>query len=321
MTPTKALSMKNNECIIRINNTLSKYWLVQILVFCTVLFSCQSKQQNYSPSFSTQPPVLETEYIFGVHPLYNPKALNEIYGPLADVLTEQIPHTKFRLEASRNYASFDQKLYNEQFHFALPNPYQTLNAIKRGYHVIAKQGDDYKFCGIIIVKKDTDIQSYTDLKGKKICFPAPTALAATMMPQYLLHKNGVKLSDVEIKYVGSQESSILNVYNGLSDAGATWPVPWHALIKKRPEIAEKLEIKWQSEPLVNNSIMAHNNIPDSVINQVKTILINLHKTSDGKKILERMEISKLEEANNETYRVADNFLIDFNENVRPIKID
>ena len=40
-------------------------------------------------------------------------------------------------------------------------------------------------------------------------------LAATMMPQYYLHTHGIDVNrDVETRYVGSQESSILNVLRG-----------------------------------------------------------------------------------------------------------
>ncbi|HEX7454670.1 MAG TPA: PhnD/SsuA/transferrin family substrate-binding protein [Gallionella sp.] len=73
--------------------------------------------------------------------MHNPARLFEIYGPLIDYLNRNIPGATFRLEASRNYEEFEKKLYARQFDFALPNPYQTLNSLGHGYHVIAKMGD------------------------------------------------------------------------------------------------------------------------------------------------------------------------------------
>ena len=42
--------------------------------------------------------------------------------------------------------------------------------------------DDNNFRGIFIVRKDTNIQQVSDIKNKTVSYPAPTALAATMMP-------------------------------------------------------------------------------------------------------------------------------------------
>jgi phosphonate transport system substrate-binding protein len=90
----------------------------------------------------------------------------------------------------------------------------------------ARWVDDEMFRGIILVRKDSGIHKVTDLKGKKVSYPALTALAATMMPHYYLHTHGIDVNrDIENLYVGSQESSIMNVLRGHVAAGATGPVP------------------------------------------------------------------------------------------------
>ena len=99
-------------------------------------------------------------------------------------------------------------------------------------------GDDNKFAGIILVRRDSGINKLSDLKGKKVSYPARTALAATMMPQYYFQTHGLDVNrDIENLYVGSQESSIMNVYLGNVAAGATWPMqnPW-VPPEKRPSV-------------------------------------------------------------------------------------
>ncbi len=72
-------------------------------------------------------------------------------------------------------------------------------------------------------------------------YPAPTALAAPLMPQYYLQTHGINvIAELGNKYIGSKESSVMNVFSGKSAASATWPPPWKALSKKRPELAEQL---------------------------------------------------------------------------------
>ncbi|MCK5071270.1 MAG: PhnD/SsuA/transferrin family substrate-binding protein, partial [Desulfocapsa sp.] len=119
------------------------YSLLLLILISLLMAGCDNgDQDSYTPRFSENPPRVVVEYILGVHPLHNPKRLHEIFGPITDYLTEQIPGAVFQIEASRNYAAFDEKLYSGHFHFALPNPYQTVNSLKHGYTVFGKMADD-----------------------------------------------------------------------------------------------------------------------------------------------------------------------------------
>jgi len=61
------------------------------------------------------------------------------------------------LEASRDYQAYEVKFRNRKPELILPNPWQTLEAIKVGYQVIAMAGDAEDFNGIFIVRKDSGI--------------------------------------------------------------------------------------------------------------------------------------------------------------------
>lgn len=238
---------------------------------------------------------------------------------MMDFLSEQIPGVRFKLEASRNYATYDKKLYAGKFDFSLPNPYQTINAIDKGYRVFAKMGDDENFRGIILVRRDSGISQVSDLKGKAVSYPAPTALAATMMPQYYLQTNGVDvMRDLDNRYVGSQESSVMNVYLNQTSAAATWPPPWLALAKERPELKNKLQVIWETQPLINNGLVVHPEVPADIVRQVHDLIVNLHTHERGKQILRQMELSRFESASNSSYDVVRDFIASFSHQVRPL---
>ena len=295
--------------------------LVVLVLFSTLLMSCDQKEvEEYNPAYSMLPLVAgDKEFIIGVHPLHNPKRLHEIFGPIARHLSENIGGVTFKIEASRNYDVYDKKLYSRKFDLAIPNPFQTINALKHGYYVFGKMADDENFRGIFIVRKDSGIKQVTDLKGQAVSFPAPSALAATMMPQYYLQQHGLNvMQDIDIKYVGSQESSIMNVMLGNTKAGATWPPPWRALSKERPKLAEELMVIWETAPLPNISLVARDDIDKSIVSKVKILFLNLHKHKEGKKWLAKMELSMFEDANNDTYKPIIKFLKDFDKEVRPI---
>jgi phosphonate transport system substrate-binding protein len=300
--------------------TINVVLALLLILFC---LSCQTTDQaaEYTPRYSANPPLIKkADYIFGVHPLHNPKRLFKVYQPMVDYINSHLNGGKLRLEASRDYPSFDKKLAEGYFDLALPNPYQTITAADNGYKIFGKMGDDHNFRGIILVRKDSKINSVNDLRGKTVSYPAPTALAATMMPQWYLYEHGIDIrKDIINSYVGSQESSIMNVYLGKSAAAATWPPPWKAFIKQRPEIAKKVTIKWETFSLPNNGLVARNDVPDEIVQQVSEIITTLHTHEEGKKILEAMELSRYEKADEKTYEPVREFLKKFETRVRPIK--
>ncbi|MEW5837724.1 MAG: phosphate/phosphite/phosphonate ABC transporter substrate-binding protein [Pseudomonadota bacterium] len=294
------------------------------LLFGLIVLALASCGQNHetaatAPQYSADSPDKLGEYVFAIHPLHNPARLFEVYAPLVDYLDRHIPQARFRLEASRNYHEFEKKLYAREPDFALPNPYQTLNALRYGYRVIAKMGDDEKFTGILLVRRDSNIRQPSDLKGKKISYPAPTALAATMLPQYFLQTHGLDVEhDVENIYVGSQESSIMGVYLGNVAAGATWPLPWLEFQQEHPDQAGELEVKWETEHLINNGVVARDDVPEALARQVADLLANFHATDEGRAILQRMQLSRFELAKDQDYMVIADFLRRFSEKVRPL---
>jgi phosphonate transport system substrate-binding protein len=296
-------------------------WRLTGLVGLLLLSACGGDAEpTYSPRFTDRPPEQATVYRFGIHPLHNPKRLFEVYQPLVDHINGQVQGFRLELEASRNYATYDERLFAGHFHFALPNPYQTFTALGHGYRVFGKMGDDENFRGIFLVRKDRGIRQVADLKGKAVSYPAPTALAATMMPQWYLHSHGLDvLRDIENRYVGSQESSIMNVYQGDVAAGATWPPPWRAFAKERPEVAAALEVIWETEPLINNGLVARRDLPVGAVEAVGRLLFELHLHAAGRAILAPMELSRFEPADDATYGVIQAFLERFEREVRPIR--
>jgi phosphonate transport system substrate-binding protein len=291
-----------------------------LLLLIALLAGCGKQEESYQPGFSEQASDDAKEYIVGIHPLHNPKRLLEVYGPIVAYIETNIPGTHFKLEASRNYDEYDKKLYSGRFDFAMPNPYQTIRSLHHGYRVFGKMADDSDFRGLILVRKDSGIKTVADLKGKKVSYPAATALAATMMPQYYLHTHGIDVNrDIENLYVGSQESSIMNVLRGHVAAGATWPIPWKTFVKERPELASQLEIKWQTGTLPNNGWVVRKDTPPEVADRFATLLFDLDKTAEGRAMLVRLPVSRFEAATEKTYQPVQDFLKIFSDSVRHVE--
>lgn len=272
-------------------------------------------QYSTSPSNNTM-----VTYRFAIHPLHNPQKLFETYQPLVDYLNKKIPTIYIELEASRDYPAFEKKFRAREPDLLLPNPWQTLQAMDNGYHVIAMAGNADDFKGIFIARKDNDMKSPIELKGKRVSYPAPTALAAAIMPQYFLHSHGIDINnDIDNIYVGSQESSIMNVYLGNVIVGATWPPPWRAFKKDNPEQAKQLKVIWQTPALINNSIMVRDDFPKLVSKKIQHLLVSLADSAEGKAIITNMETALFSFAKNEDYDVVRAYIENFEEKVRPVE--
>ncbi len=110
----------------------------------------------------------------------------------------------------------------------------------------------------------------------------------------------------------------MNVYLGNVAAGVTWPIPWEAFQKEHPDKASELEVKWETEPLINNGVVARDDVPAQLAGQVAQLLDTLHTSEDGKAILARMPLSRFELADDRRYRVIEDFLTKFSQTVRPL---
>ena len=295
---------------------------LMLTVFAVCLSACtEDNEVSYRPEFSDASSNGVKEYRFGFHPMHNPKRLYEIFSPIVDYLNAHVIDARFVFEGARDFTAYNEKLYSRQFHFSLPNPYQTINAVDKGYKVFAKLGDDKNFRGVIVVRKDSGINAITDLVGKSVSYPAPSALAATLMPQYYFQTHGIKVTEqLDNRYVGSQESAVMNVYLKQTAAGATWTMPWQLLTARRPELLEQLKVIGQTDTLISSSLVVLPEVPVDVVAQVTELLTGLQDSEEGRLILERMGSSGFEVANNQTYDVVRKFVKEFEVRVRPIQV-
>jgi len=300
---------------------VNKTALLAGLLVMALLTACDQPAPDKPLQYSAAPTNAELPtYHLVPHPLYNPQTLSQIFQPLVTHLNQHLTGARIELEASRDYQAFEQKFRAREADILMPNPWHTIEAQKVGYHVIAMWGDAEDFKGLFIVRRDSSIQTPADLKGKTVSYPSPTALAAAVMPQYFLHKQGININqDIQNSYVGSQESSIMNVYMGQVAAGATWPPPWRLFQRQHPTEAAQLKVIWETPSLLNNSVMVRNDIPLPISQQLTQTLLDLPKTAEGQIILDKMETARFHAANDASYDVVKDYVARFEKEVRPIE--
>lgn len=251
-----------------------------------------------------------TEYLFGVAPLHNAVRLFETYQPLIDEINRRAGAFTIKLESARDYPSYEIKVRDRMLHFAMLNPHLVIPAQDRGYTIIGRAAD--KIRGLIVIRKDSNIRQIRDLRLASISFGARTDLSGTMMPKVFLKQLGLNVEkQARPKYVGSQESALMNVYLGYSAAACISAATWNAFRMAQPGVAQELQIAWQTDPLVGFGILARNDIPPEHIRTLTRILFDLNTSERGRGILEPIKVSSFKPASDGTYDGVWEFLNDY----------
>lgn len=278
-----------------------------ILFFWLFLNGSAFADSGYKP---TGIAAQDNVYIFGPHPYSNPQDVFVDYEPIMRYLERKLPGTRFQIETSKDYAEYEVKLAARRFHFSLPNPYQTVFSLEHGYRVIAKMTPDDDFRGLIVARIDKNLHSAADLSGKTLCFPSPTAVAATMLP--LLHLREIQgisvTQDIQVKYVGSQFSSMLNAYTGDATACGTSVRFWRIWSKENPDKAKEMRVLCKTESLPHNAVVARADIDATLAKQVAAVLAGMDKDKDLDQKQFKIDQQHFELGNNASYKPMHDFL-------------
>jgi len=298
--------------------------VLRLLTLCLLplLTACSDDHPAYQPEYATTPPATATVFSFAPHPLMNPQKLAEIYGAMVDALNRSLAPDRItlKLEVSQSYAAFNEKIRRRQVRFALPNPYQTVLSQDYGYRIFGKMDNDEAFRGLIFMRKNSPIATVTGLKGARVSFPAPTALAATMLPELFFKENGLDpRTELTQVFVGTHDSVLLNVSLGVTEAGCTSPRAWALFQRENPEQARLIEPRWQTDALPNNGLVALESIPEHVRHKVAQAFLHLHESPEGQRILTMAGINRFVPANSGTYAPVRGFITRYTGSVRQLK--
>lgn len=229
------------------------------------------------------------QYTFSIVPQQSASRLATQWTPIMAELSKQTGH-EFIFTTAADIPTFEQRLSEGQYDFAYMNPYHfvTFNQ-SPGYAAVAK-AKNKKIKGIIVVKKESGITQLEQLQDQTLAFPAPAAFAASILTRSGLTEKQV---DFVPQYVSSHDSVYLSVAKGFYPAGGGVMRTFKAM---KPEIREQLTPIWVTKGYTPHAIAAHPSLPQSLIKQVQTILMDFDRNSTGSLLLEPLKIVGFEEA-------------------------
>jgi len=235
-------------------------------------------------------------YTFGVVPQFDARQTHRVWRPLLTALEERTG-LKFRLRGSPNIPGFESQIMAGEFDFAYTNPYQILKTnTPEGYKPLLRD-IGRTLHGILVVQRDSPILKVKDLAGKRVAFPAPNALGATLVPRADL-KNIFGIG-VEPVYVQSHSSVYLNVALGRIDAGGGVQKTFE---QQPATVSDKLRIIYKTRAITSHPIAAHSRVPATVQESVRQAFLALGETSEGRALLSLVPIKTIGITNIDDYR-------------------
>ncbi|MFI9578826.1 phosphate/phosphite/phosphonate ABC transporter substrate-binding protein [Staphylococcus capitis] len=145
--------------------------------------------------------------------------------------------------------------------------------------------DDYK--SEILVKKNSEIKSLKDLKGKKIALQDVTSTAGYTFPLATLKKEtGINATkDMKIVNVKGHDQAVISLLNGDVDAAAVFQDARTIVKKDQPNVFKDTKILKLTESIPNDTISVRPDMDKKFQEKLKKAFKDIAKSKKGHKII------------------------------------
>ena len=203
---------------------------------------------------------------FGIVPQQSASQLAEVWVPLMRHLSEQTGHD-IRFATAKDIPTFEACLAAGAYDVAYMNPYHYTTFSKtNGYRAFARQANK-KLKGILVVRKDSDIDSLEDLDGQTLAFPSPAAFGASVIPRAIMQGKGIS---IEPKYVRSHDSVYRSVASGLFPAGGGVT---RTLGNIPQDLRDQVRVLYETDAFTPHAFATHPNVDDAIVASLSSAML------------------------------------------------
>lgn len=218
----------------------------------------------------------------GVFPRRPIAKTHKFFKPLAEKLSKELGEP-VKLIVAKNFKAFWKGAQSGKYDIVHYNQYHyLLNHKAKGYKVIAvnEEFGSKTLAGSLSVRKDSGINSVTDLKGKTILFGGgKKAMGSYIAPTAVLKKAGlVAGKDYTVKFSKNPPSAVIGVYNKAADAAGAGNVILKVKgVTKKIDVSQ-MKILVESDKFIHLAWAVKGDMPQSKANKIQAIMTSL-KTS------------------------------------------
>ena len=147
----------------------------------------------------------------------------------------------------------------------------------------------HTFHSEILVRKDSGIKSWKDLKGKKISIQSPTSTSGYIFPVAELKEKGLDVPrSCKLVTTTGHDQAVLNVLNKDTDAAFVFEDARNNVIKDNPKIKSQVVPIYYTTEIPNDTISVIPSLSKSFREKLANAFIAIGKSKEGKKVIEQV---------------------------------
>ena len=137
-----------------------------------------------------------------------------------------------------------------------------------------KQGSSYH--SLIIARKDRNIRSLADLKGKTFAFVDPSSTSGHLFPKTAMLRAGLNPdADLRAIFAGSHDASAIAVQNGKVDAAAVADGLLDAAVARGMVKIEEIQVVWTSDPIPGAPMVMRRDLPEPLKERIRAAFASM----------------------------------------------
>jgi len=228
----------------------------------------------------------------GFVPMRDGDTLIESVEPLTAMLSEKLG-IKVEGFTATNYVGVVEGLGSGQvdFGFIPPFAYVLANQESDAQVILTslnKSGDAF-YRSQFIVRNDSGIESFDDLRGKIVGFVDPSSTSGYLFPGAHLITQGIDIeNDIDYVFSGGHDKSLQLLLNKDVDVATTFVDVRERYIDEFPNALEETTILGYTENIPNISVTVSGSMDEDMRIKIQEALLDIAKSEDGIKLLSEL---------------------------------
>ena len=165
--------------------------------------------------------------------------------------------------------------------------------------------------GYIFARRDSGITTVKDMKNKSLVLVDKATTAGYIFQRYYFKYNGIpELEDYfsRISFARSHDAAAWAVYTGEADIGGAKNHIFNSLRDNYPDFKEQMVVLAESPEVPSNGLAVRRDLNPAIKLRLKLLLLALHETPEGQKVLKNFGALKFIETTNSDYEVLYNMV-------------
>ncbi|MCT4607232.1 MAG: phosphate/phosphite/phosphonate ABC transporter substrate-binding protein [Marinisporobacter sp.] len=236
----------------------------------------------------------ENEIIFGINPFTSPENIKKMYLPILQSICKSIGY-KARTVIVKNYDAVNQGIKDGIIDVGWFSPLAYVKAREKNNILpiaTPKVRGKTTYNGYIIVRKDSSIETLSDLKNKKFGYVDVNSASGYLYARHILRSNHLDPDKMfsKVTFMGNHDNVIKGVLSGELDGGATYDEALENL-KAKGISTDNVRIIKSVENIPKDAIAVSSKVSKDLLEKLKDSFINF-KSNDLNTPIEGFKESK-----------------------------